>query len=155
MVWMNGLEPTTPCMSSKCSNQLSYTHIFCCSAIVAYKNAKSNTFFEKSFPNTLSLICAYTAIKERGALPDEKTRKRKVIILMLPKDFGLFCIDQAPDMPDMPEESTFPPHISLAMMYVPFQRFEKLYDEDKALKRGTLFEALDFPFYGGKRGDRR
>ena len=28
LVWMNGLEPTTPCMSSKCSNQLSYTHIF-------------------------------------------------------------------------------------------------------------------------------
>ena len=27
LVWMNGLEPTTPCMSSKCSNQLSYTHI--------------------------------------------------------------------------------------------------------------------------------
>ena len=28
VVWMNGLEPTTPCMSSKCSNQLSYTHVF-------------------------------------------------------------------------------------------------------------------------------
>ena len=28
MVWINGLEPSTPCMSSRYSNQLSYTHIF-------------------------------------------------------------------------------------------------------------------------------
>ena len=27
MVWINGLEPSTPCMSSRYSNQLSYTHI--------------------------------------------------------------------------------------------------------------------------------
>ncbi len=26
MVWINGLEPSTPCMSSRYSNQLSYTH---------------------------------------------------------------------------------------------------------------------------------
>ena len=71
---------------------------------------------------------------------------------MLPKEFGLFCLEQPPEMPDMPEQSTFPDHVSLAMMYVPYQRFEKLYDAEKALERGTLFEALDLPFYGGKRG---
>ena len=27
VVKMNGLEPSTPCMSSRYSNQLSYTHI--------------------------------------------------------------------------------------------------------------------------------
>lgn len=62
---------------------------------------------------------------------------------------GLFCMDMAPDMPEM-QESTFPPHVSLAMMYVPFQRFENLYDDDKALDRGTLFADLDLPFYSGK-----
>lgn len=74
---------------------------------------------------------------------------------MLPKEYGLFCIDQEPIMPEMPEQSVFPARISLAMMYVPYQRFEKLYDGEKALSRGTLFEELDLPFYGGKRGNGR
>lgn len=74
---------------------------------------------------------------------------------MLPKEYGLFCIDQEPTMPEMPEQSVFPARISLAMMYVPYQRFEKLYDGEKALSRGTLFEELDLPFYGGKRGNGR
>ena len=73
---------------------------------------------------------------------------------MIPKEYGLFCIDQAPIAPEMPLESTFPAKVSLAMMYVPYQRFENLYDEEKALQRGTLFEELDLPFYGGKGGNR-
>ena len=71
---------------------------------------------------------------------------------MQPKELGLFCIDETPEMPTMPQESSFPAHVSLAMMYVPYQRFENLYDEEKALDRGTLFAELDLPFYGGKRG---
>ena len=63
---------------------------------------------------------------------------------------GLFCMDQAPEMPEM-QESSFPPHISLAMAYVPFQRFENLYDDEKALNNGTLFADLYLPFYGSKR----
>ncbi len=74
---------------------------------------------------------------------------------MFAKEYGLFCIDEEPMMPEMPEESTFPARVSLAMMYVPFQRFERLYDGEKALSRGTLFEELDLPFYGGKRGNER
>lgn len=61
-------------------------------------------------------------------------------------------MDQTPEMPEPVQESTFPAHVSLAMMYVPYQRFENLYDEEKALARGTLFAELDMPFYGGKRG---
>ena len=72
--------------------------------------------------------------------------------IMYQKEFGLFCMDQEPIMPEMPVESSFPAHVSLAMAYVPYQRFENLYDEDKALERGTLFKDLDLPFYGGKRG---
>lgn len=71
---------------------------------------------------------------------------------MEPKEYGLFCMDVAPEMPAMPDESSFPAKVSLAMMYVPYQRFEKLYDAEKALSRGTLFEELDLPFYGGKGG---
>lgn len=73
---------------------------------------------------------------------------------MFENDSGLFCMDQAPVMPEM-QESTFPTHISLAMMYVPFQRFENLYEPEKALERGTLFADLDMPFYGSKKGGAR
>ncbi len=74
---------------------------------------------------------------------------------MKPNEYGLFCIDQTPEMPEMMQESSFPAKVSLAMMYVPYQRFERLYGEEKALLRGTLFEELDLPFYGGKRGTAR
>ena len=39
----------------------------------------------------------------------------------------------------------------LAMVYSVLQDFEGLYDRDKALTRGTLFEGLDLPF-GGSSG---
>lgn len=70
---------------------------------------------------------------------------------MLNDQNGLFCMDIAPDTPEI-TESTFPPHVSLAMMYVPYQRFENLYDAEKALESGTLFADLNLPFYGGKAG---
>ncbi len=69
---------------------------------------------------------------------------------MFENQCGLYCMDQAPEMPEM-QESTFPAHVSLAMAYVPFQRFENLYDDEKALKNGTLFADLNLPFYGSKR----
>lgn len=74
---------------------------------------------------------------------------------MQEKEFGLFCMDIAPDVPVETEESSFPARVSLAMMYVPFQRFENLYDPEKALERGTLFAELDMPFYGSKKGAKR
>ena len=36
---------------------------------------------------------------------------------------------------------------ALAMAYVPWQEWENLYEEEAALARGTLFEALDLPWY--------
>ncbi len=39
-------------------------------------------------------------------------------------------------------------NMRLGMAYVPMQRWEKLYDPDIALSRGTLFQALDLPFIG-------
>lgn len=48
------------------------------------------------------------------------------------KDFS--CVDDYP----------------LAMAYMPMQKFEKLYDVDYALDRGTLFKELDKPFTGRK-----
>lgn len=41
----------------------------------------------------------------------------------------------------------------VAMVYSVLQDFDGLYDKDKALMRGTLFEALDLPF-GGSMGGR-
>ena len=40
---------------------------------------------------------------------------------------------------------------SLAMVYSPEQAFEKLYEPDEALARGTIFIALDKPFFGDGR----
>ena len=36
----------------------------------------------------------------------------------------------------------------LAMVYAPLQKFDNLYDKEKALKQGTLFSELDLPFMG-------
>lgn len=38
--------------------------------------------------------------------------------------------------------------LPLAMAYVPFQKWRKLYDPQTALKRGTIFEELDLPYIG-------
>jgi hypothetical protein len=40
----------------------------------------------------------------------------------------------------------------LAALYMPLQQYDDLYDEETALRRGTLFRALDLPFYGGREG---
>ncbi len=34
----------------------------------------------------------------------------------------------------------------LGFVYVPYQRFEKLYDLSDALKNGTIFKELNIPF---------
>lgn len=38
--------------------------------------------------------------------------------------------------------------LPLAMSYVPFQKFENIYEIDTAFCAGTLFKALDKPFTG-------
>ena len=38
----------------------------------------------------------------------------------------------------------------LAMVYSPFQMWQKTYPTEKAFVRGTLFEELDLPFESGK-----
>ena len=39
---------------------------------------------------------------------------------------------------------------SLAMAYIAPQSFDDLFELPVALQKGTIFQALDFPFYGGK-----
>lgn len=53
-----------------------------------------------------------------------------------------------PAMPAMPSM----PNVTLAMAYVPFQKWEQPFDAVTALDRGTLFPSLDKPFLAG--GDR-
>ena len=36
----------------------------------------------------------------------------------------------------------------LAMVYAPVQKFENIYDMEKALSAGTIFKDLDLPFMG-------
>lgn len=42
----------------------------------------------------------------------------------------------------------------LAMAYVPMQRWGMTYDSTMALKRGTIFPDLDFPFIGEEVSDK-
>lgn len=42
----------------------------------------------------------------------------------------------------------FPQETPVAMAYIPFQQFGKLYVPEKALERGTVFPELDKPFLG-------
>ena len=49
---------------------------------------------------------------------------------------------------DEGELSVMPAKLSLAMAYVPFQQWEKPYEPEVALKRGTIFPGLDKPFIG-------
>jgi hypothetical protein len=52
----------------------------------------------------------------------------------------------------MENDTVLPMHLSLAMAYVPYQPFENFFDNETALRRGTLFKALDLPFLGGNGG---
>lgn len=42
----------------------------------------------------------------------------------------------------------FPPMTPIGMAYVPFQSWERPYDSEAALSRGTIFPSLDKPFIG-------
>ena len=46
--------------------------------------------------------------------------------------------------------SVFPKRVGLAMAYIPFQQDTTEYDVASALKKGTLFVALDKPFTGAR-----
>ena len=41
----------------------------------------------------------------------------------------------------------------LASVYSTLQDFKEIYDLDTGLKRGTIFEELDLPFYGSRCAD--
>ena len=41
-----------------------------------------------------------------------------------------------------------PKTLAFAMAYVPFQPWEKPYEDDTAISRGTVFPCLDKPFIG-------
>lgn len=45
-------------------------------------------------------------------------------------------------------EGKFPESTSIAMAYVPYQKWEQTYDVNIALCRGTIFPSLDKPFIG-------
>ena len=52
-------------------------------------------------------------------------------------------------------EGTFPPRMTLAMAYVPFQRWEEPLPAGKALCQGTVFASLVKPFVMQKGGRTR
>ena len=63
--------------------------------------------------------------------------------------FGQLFEELAPQSDNcrMPS-SRFPKDTPIAMAYVPYQFWEKPYDDELALARGTIFPSLDKPFIG-------
>lgn len=45
-------------------------------------------------------------------------------------------------------KTVLPAEMPYAMAYVPFQQWQKPYDSEAALSRGTVFPCLDKPFIG-------
>ena len=45
-------------------------------------------------------------------------------------------------------QEAFPSVLSLAMAYVPTQRFVCLYEPETGFERGTIYKQLDLPFLG-------
>ncbi len=59
-----------------------------------------------------------------------------------------------PENTDSNNISAFPENTPLAMAYVPFQQWGKVYDSREGFHKGTLFPDLDFPFMrGGGQGE--
>lgn len=55
--------------------------------------------------------------------------------------------DQPSIMCEQPD-SALPKEMPIAMLYVPYQSWRKIYDTQVGLERGTIFEELDKPFIG-------
>ena len=55
-----------------------------------------------------------------------------------------------PGIPNAPCSRNKLPGFPLAMVYMPDQEWEELFDEEEAIIHGTLFRGLVFPFYPGK-----
>lgn len=45
-------------------------------------------------------------------------------------------------------KTAFPKQTPIAMLYVPYQSWRKIYEPAVGLERGTIFEELDKPFIG-------
>ena len=61
------------------------------------------------------------------------------------------CATQAPQRPPFRPDYFLPPipfDAAVTMAYVPFQTDHDVYDEMKALEKGTLFPCLDKPYLG-------
>lgn len=56
------------------------------------------------------------------------------------------CDNRGMSMPDYPHKA----RKSLAMAYVPWQKWQNVMDSCNALKHGTIFEELVLPFEGKK-----
>lgn len=65
------------------------------------------------------------------------------------------CEADVPVMNPIPQRPDTPACLDgypLAMVYAPKQAFEKLYDREQWLDKGTIFAELDFPFKGSRKG---
>ena len=55
----------------------------------------------------------------------------------------------APVMPEAAEPCGCPEGFSVGMGYVPWQTWQSIYEPEQALKTGTIFQELDYPWMVG------
>ncbi len=71
-----------------------------------------------------------------------------------PCGYDKYCVNQEPycnNKPNKPEPRSMQEKeddMVLAMAYVKWQKWQKLYTPDEGFCKGTIFEELDLPFYG-------
>ncbi len=61
------------------------------------------------------------------------------------------CQSEASDSPSLDckqPTTTLPKSMPIGMLYVPYQSWQKVYEPQVGLPRGTIFEELDKPFIG-------
>lgn len=59
-----------------------------------------------------------------------------------------FSSSESSDKEPPSKTPPLPENPAVTMAYVPMQESAKVYDEEEALSKGTLFPVLDKPFYG-------
>lgn len=64
--------------------------------------------------------------------------------------YFLSNLGESKDKKTFQRVSALPKDAAVTMAYVPFQEDTTTYEPSMALDKGTLFEALDKPFYGKK-----
>lgn len=74
--------------------------------------------------------------------------KLSSIVLNAASDSESMGVSDEPSLDCKQPKTVLPADMPIGMLYVPYQTWQKIYDPQIGLARGTVFEELDKPFIG-------